>query len=267
VTVPIEIAERLRRPTPAEAATSVIAGSLPVISFGDAFRARVATIALNPSWAEFQKEVRNRSTGKKERIWLQGPMRRLASRHSMGLTSDAALTDDQVEAAYDDCVTYFRRKPYSWFKSLNQHLTQGLSADYYDGTACHLDLVQWATGLPQGPLQAQRPEVWARLVEEDATFLRWQLATTAADTFVINGKHVRETLVKVGLIPEMEHEVREFATSTGRSRKVSFLVGESDGKRYYSWNVPADKALSKEARQWIVSRLVHYSSEGGWSSL
>ncbi len=260
MTIPVEIAERLRRLPPSEATTTVIALSLPVISFGDAFQARVATIALNPSWAEFQREVRDKSTGSKERIWLQGPVRRLASRHSMGLTADALLTDEQVNQAYSDCMTYFHREPYAWFKSLNQYLSQGLNASYYEDTACHLDLVQWATALPQASLQSQRPEAWARLVEEDASFLAWQIGATAADTFVINGKHVRETLVQAGLIPRMELEEAHFPTSAGSLRKVSFLAAESGGKRYYSWNVPADKALSKDARGWIVSRLVDYST-------
>ena len=41
----------------------VIAGSTPVVAFGDVRRARVATLGLNPSRAEFETE--NRASGER----------------------------------------------------------------------------------------------------------------------------------------------------------------------------------------------------------
>ena len=62
------VAERIRRPIPA--GSHVLAGSLPVVSFGDPDRAVIATLSLNPSWLEFQSL---------DGSWLLKDQRRLAS--------------------------------------------------------------------------------------------------------------------------------------------------------------------------------------------
>jgi hypothetical protein len=42
------------------------------------------------------------------------------------------------------CNSYFHGNPYSWFARLEEVL-QAIGASYYEDTACHLDLTQWAT--------------------------------------------------------------------------------------------------------------------------
>ena len=37
------------------------------------------------------------------------------------------------------------RNPYSWFNPLEALLNAAAGASYYKRSACHLDLVQWAT--------------------------------------------------------------------------------------------------------------------------
>jgi hypothetical protein len=54
--------------------------------------------------------------------------------------------DSQVASVVADCATYFQRRPYRrWFDPLDRLLRTGAGVSYYDGSACHLDLVQWAT--------------------------------------------------------------------------------------------------------------------------
>ena len=68
----------------------------------------------------------------------------------------------------DDCNGYFQRNPYRrWFDQFHPVLT-ACGASYYDGSACHLDLVQWATDpARQAPQRAQ-----ARLAEAGHPALR-----------------------------------------------------------------------------------------------
>ena len=58
------------------------------------------------------------------------------------------------------------------------------AGSYIDGSACHLDLVQWATKPAQGKLPA---EVWNSLVQDDHEFLRWQLLTSNVSVVLMNG--------------------------------------------------------------------------------
>lgn len=124
------------RRRPAEG-TGVAAGSTPVVSFGDPATARAATLGKNPSRREFVDDAG---------VLLRGDRRRLATLESLGAASLEVLSDELAATVVADCAMYFRRQPYRrWFDPLDLLLRDGVGARYYDGTACHLDLVQWAT--------------------------------------------------------------------------------------------------------------------------
>ena len=130
--------------------SEVVPGSTPVLAFGDLCRARVATLGINPSGREFIENGR----------LLSGPRRRLATLKSLAAESAELLTDEQICTVIGDCAAYFDpgRNPYrTWFDPLDQVLRDGLGVSYYDGSACHLDLVQWATN-----------PVWGRLDDRNA---------------------------------------------------------------------------------------------------
>ena len=96
-TIPVYIQDRLRTPPPAE--MYVVPGSTPVLSFGPARSAVVATLGLNPSRKEFlDRDGRE----------LTGPLRWLATHTSIG-TSDLSNASVEVLAQIlNDCDTYFQ---------------------------------------------------------------------------------------------------------------------------------------------------------------
>jgi len=56
--------------------------------------------------------------------------------------------DTHISQVLSDCREYFSKdgNPYwTWFGPLDKLLSQATGMSYRDGTACHLDLVQWAT--------------------------------------------------------------------------------------------------------------------------
>lgn len=91
----------------------------------------------------------------------------------------------------NDCNLYFQRQPYRrWFDILEPIL--GIcGASYYDGTACHLDLVQWATNPTWGNLASS---VRKKLIAEDAAFLAGQLRNESIRLLLVNGASVRRQL-------------------------------------------------------------------------
>lgn len=160
----------------------VIPGSTPVVAFGDACTARVATLGLNPSGIEF--------VDKKEGF-LEGGKRRLATHNSLGLSDLTIAPLHIISRVLEDCNCYFQRQPYRrWFDQLEQILNM-CGASYYDGTACHLDLVQWATEPVWGQLP---PDVRARLIKDDAAFLASQLRNENICLLLVNGAGVWKQL-------------------------------------------------------------------------
>jgi len=179
--IPDYIEQRIRRPLPAGA--FIVPGSTPVVSFGDAQRAVVATLGLNPSRIEF----RDNRSGE-----FVGNARRLATHTSLGTSDLTAAPPETVLEVLQDCNTYFERNPYRrWFDQLTPILA-GCGASYYDGSACHLDLVQWATDPTWSGIRAA--SVRRQLLADDAVFLVDQLRNANLRLLLVNGTGVSQQL-------------------------------------------------------------------------
>lgn len=120
---------------------------------------------------------------------LAGGERRLATLQSLAARSVDQLTDDQVATVLQDCATYFQRRPYRrWFDPLDELLRVGAAASYYDGSACHLDLVQWATDPTWGDIVDRG--VREALLADGTPHLRILLAQGNVRLVLLNGRQV-----------------------------------------------------------------------------
>jgi hypothetical protein len=171
----IEARIRQRRPDGCQ----VVPGSTPVVSFGDIRTAKVATLGLNPSRIEFHDRNGNELTGAK---------RRLETLSSLGETDLSSASPDKIRRVLEGCNNYFWLCPYRrWFDDLENTILQPIEESYYSGTACHLDLVQWATDPTWRNL---RSVVKKTLIEDDLWFLRKQLSREHIRVLLLNGSGV-----------------------------------------------------------------------------
>ncbi len=176
------IEERIRRQAPA--GLNIVPHSTPVVSFGDAQFAKVATLGLNPSRLEF---LDNGGT------LLDGWKRRLATHESLGTADLKRASLKLVMQVLNDCNSYFQRRPYwGWFQQLGP-LLEACGAKYCDGSACHLDLVQWATDPTWRKLPAA---MGTKLIAEDAKFLASQLKQENLRLLLVNGRGVLRQLCR-----------------------------------------------------------------------
>jgi hypothetical protein len=220
--------ERLR----VEPSHSSVAGSLPVLFFGDALSARVATIGLNPS--KFEYLDRNGQM-------LEGRARRFATLGSLGARSRADLSGAQAEDAIDVMRAYFDvGKPVygSYFRHLTNFL-QGMGASYTGRTATHLDLVQEATDPVWNKLDADpiTREELTQLLERDMPFLAWQL------------EHLPQLTAAVCAGATVSHHVRRLLSveecDSGAMKRIRWWLGTARvGQRELpigGWNYPLDR--------------------------
>jgi hypothetical protein len=241
-----EVEARVRRVIPEGA--GVLPGSLPVVSFGDPGSAVVATVSLNPSSREFLTKAGE---------WLPDAKRRLASLHSLGVKDPGELDVGQAGQVVAESYEYFRSGRWyrQWFGWLERLLTSSGAGSYLDGSACHLDLVQWATVPAQGQLPAQ---AWRRLVEEDREFVRWQLAHANISVVLLNGASVINGLLAAGVMSDLAEDRLGYPAKEGTGY-VRVFRGASDGVRFLGWNRPLAGALPDPARhalaEWIAAAL------------
>lgn len=160
--------------------SAIVAGSTPVVFFGDIKNSTVATLGINPSKNEFQNNG----------ILLSGNQKRFETLSSLGASNLSRLTDHQVQKVYDACINYFKTNPYRrWFDQLENNILKKFSVSFYSGTACHLDLVQWATD----PIwRSVDNATKAQLIQSDIKFLASQLAEEKIEILLINGKEATD---------------------------------------------------------------------------
>lgn len=199
----------------------VISGSTPVISFGDASQARVATLGINPSAREFLDSAGN---------WLSEA--RLTTLADLGISSLAEATPAEAGRVLEGCAAYFDRNPYwTWFRPLDRLLASAVGASYKDGSACHLDLVQWATNPVWGKLSADERET---LLTEDLPYLRRQLTHLNIRLVLLNGRTVLDHVTTTGLV-----DLTEVGTMTYHANGATTRLyeGNNEGVTYLGWSV------------------------------
>lgn len=238
--IPEYIERRIRRPAPVDC--KVVPGSTPVVVFGQTRTARVATLGLNPSKVEFLDRRGNE---------LQGVHRRLATHSSLGISnlSDAPLS--VVTQVFRECETYFLRNPYRrWFDQLERILAS-CNASYYDGTSCHLDLVQWATDPIWRSLERKTQD---ELLASDVSFLIEQLETENIQLLLLNGASVIDQFL--ARTDASLYEVDRI-TNLGRI-KPKLWVGETlQNIKVVGWstNIQSTWGLTRDLRNEIANRV------------
>lgn len=225
------------------AGAPVVHGSTPVVAFGDPTRAEVATLGINPSANEFQERDR----------LLTGAQRRLATLESLGAHRLDQLTESQIAAVVADCATYFQRQPYrEWFDPLDALLRVGTEASYYDGSACHLDLVQWATKPIWGKIPD--PSIRRALLNDGVPHLRAQLERENVRFVLLNGRQVIQQVMATGLADLKE--VDQIRRSRDACRLYS---GAGEGTRWVGWSTNLQSswgvttAFKEELGAWLAA--------------
>lgn len=242
--MPPYLENRIRRPTPP--GCFVVPGSTPVVSFGRFRTSTVATLGLNPSRQEFLDTSGNE---------LIGPQRRFETLSSLEVPDLAQARIPLIERVANACEDYFDRNPYRrWFDQL-EPVVQRVGASYYVGTACHLDLVQWATDPTWGALP---PAIRTRLLGEDVPFLADQLRFSGIRLLLLNGRAV----------------INFFSEATGVKMqaiagitKSSFVLGELLGVRVIGWslNLQSSFGVSNATRRELAERVAQVANGHGAS--
>lgn len=222
--------------------TVVVPASTPVVSFGDPTSAAVVTLGLNPSTRQFVRQ---------NGALREGTERRLATLPSLGLAGWHELDRAAAEHIVAECRGYFApgRAPYRrWFDPLDRVLRTGTGSSYYDGSACHLNLVAWATDPVWRGLDRR---AWQRLVDADLPFLVAVLRSGGQGTVVVNGRTTMDEVAAAGLVDWTADRVLDGPPRT------RLCLGESpEGVRYAGWtcnlqNQPGAARLAGELAAWL----------------
>lgn len=234
----------------------VIPWSCPVPSFGDLLRAKVATLGLNPSNREFV----DRSGSE-----LIGGQRRFQTLGSLGLSCWSEAKAKHAELIWNSCRTYFFRNPYNaWFKQLD-YLIAETTASYYEapGTACHLDLIPYATACKWTGLSNRQRSTLLSLSGDTLGIL---LRESSVRLLVLNGRSVTRNFEEVANIKldrqfvkewELPRNLRANVAGISYQGTITHLSGVPLGRKLlvigFNHNIQSSFGVSREVRSAIRS--------------
>jgi hypothetical protein len=199
----------------------IVKYSTPVVAFGYPANAKMVTVGINPSSVEFQTK------SKPSKVLAEGK-KRLVDSQILGIEDPSSLTQEQAKQVINGCYSYFDKghNPYDWFDHLNNHINSHFGYSYHDGTAAHLDLVQWATDPVWGNITDEATKV--QLLKDDVDFLRYQVNSKKFEVVYLNGKSVFEQLTSNGIVTAAPTgKVIHYKTKSGAPRELTCYQGES----------------------------------------
>ena len=221
----------------------IVKNSTPVVSFGNPYKALVATVGINPSSKEF--------LDKKNNI-LSPEQKRLVDLDSLNKTNLNQLDEDDAEKIIEGCYNYFKTgNHYKWFDQIEEHVLKPTGYSYFDGTACHLDLIQWATNPVWSQIKSK--DIQAMLLEHDKEFFIHQIQKYNFETVFLNGKTVVEQVEKLGIV-ELTEVAEVVYLKTGKVSRIK--TGKIGQTTFVGWglNIPAKETVleaRKALGQWL----------------
>ena len=189
----------------------IIPWSCPVPTFGDVTHSRVATLGINPSNREFVDR-----SGEQ----LRGELRRFHTLDSLGIAAWAEADARHLELVIDTYTSYFQDKPYDrWFKRLDYAIS-GARVSFYDlqSSACHLDLIPFATGRRWSDLTGrQRSSLLALAGDTLGVILR----DSGVRTLILNGASVIQTFMSISALSLQHQEMPGWSLGRRSGRSVT----------------------------------------------
>ena len=224
----------------------------PVVAFGRPQQARVATLGINPSDREFSR---------RDGSLLPPDRKRLVDREMLNIDDESELSLEDAERVVEGGYSYFENpdKVYkTWFSWMETYAVLPSGASYFDGTACHLDIVQWATSPVWRDLHPHRAQ--RILLDADVEFLRFQLTTYKIPLLLLNGRAVLNQFVALRIC-DLEEE-KNVSKREG-ARGCQFVVGNFASTKVLGWtnNIPSQtpQPNRETISDWIAG---HVSGNG-----
>lgn len=235
--------ERIMQPMPTD--SHVVPVSLPVTSFGDPNTARVATISINPSVVEFCANT-------PESPVLPAHKKRFVDRETLGIGMHDIPTIVQARRVLQSNHDYFKTNPYHWFNVLEQWILKPLNASYFDGSATHLDLVQWATKPVWSGISSTATQ--EELIGQDLPFLTQLITVGNFELLLINGVTAHKALSSHADVHIHQTETWKLA---GHS-STTVWAGEFAGTPFISWSKFLQGQITDAQRQEISDWVADY---------
>ena len=229
----------------------VVSGSTPVPFFGNFPDASIYTIGINPSHQEFLS-----SSGK----LLSLQEKRLSDFETLKVNTYGGINPIGVSQSveiFKSCLSYFYNKPYKWFSVLDEVVNKPLQASYFNGTACHLDLVQSATSPVWGQILKQDAVGARHLLESDLLFLIQQIHWLQKNNENLRGFFLSGRTVVESLSDTFNLEFVGKTQVSGKDTQYSLYKGQYEDIAVFGTSMNVPDVYTSDAHREFLSEWLH----------
>ena len=224
----------------------VVPKTTPVPFFGNIEVAKFITIGINPSFNEFLSS--------NEKL-LTGNARRLEDHNSLSINEAEYYEQvgfENADKIYKSCIGYFTRNPFNWFVKMENTINSAFNSSYYNDSAAHLDLVQWATKPVWSKLEKKDPIIAKHLIENDKPFLIQHLDWLKQNNPNLSNIFLSGRTVINNLSSEMNLQNVGKTRVAEKEKQFELFTGEFHGIRVFgsTMNVP-DYRTSDDHRLYL----------------
>lgn len=227
----------------------------PIPYFGNLSTAKIATLGLNPSDKEFYCDNHNE---------LEKHSRRFETLSSLNLNNWASAKKNNLDSIKKCMDQYFKNNPYKrWFNQLDNLFNES-GYSYYNNTACHIDLIPYATRNKWSSLKGNEQNFLINASQEE---LKNCIENSEISTLILNGSSVIQGLLKSYDITLKKEEVKDWQIQTKKGVISGFkftgklrINSERDISILgFNYNLQSSFGLSKNIKNsikaWISSEL------------
>lgn len=201
----------------------VASRSTPVVSFGNFEKAKVGTLGINPSSREFFEK----------KSLLKPSLKRLVDLDSLEIQNYNQINEVMAQEILNGCYNYFNVRPLEWFDDF-ENLMNAANYSYRDGTASHIDLVQWCT-FPKWSSIPHKEQM--KLLESDRGFFNWQFENNDMEVVVLGGRQVLEQVREIPGVTLKSVGRFHYMSGSRRTSVELCTMNNFKGKKLVGWSV------------------------------
>jgi hypothetical protein len=232
----------------------VVPKTTPVPFFGNVETAKSLTIGINPSFNEFLS-----NNGK----LLSGTEKRLEDHETLGIIESEYYEQvgfENAEKIYDSCINYFSNNPYNWFEKMEKTINSAFNTSFYNSSAAHVDLVQWATDPVWSLVEKKDPTIARHLIEIEKPLLLEHLLWLQKNNLELSVIFLSGRTVISNLTEEFNLKSSGMTKVKGKNRQNELFTGVFQDVKVFGTTMNVSDSYTSNAHrmylnQWLRDRI------------
>jgi hypothetical protein len=167
---------------------------------------------------------------------------------------------ENAEKIYDSCINYFSNNPYNWFEKIEKTINSAFNTSFYNSSAAHVDLVQWATDPVWSLVEKKDPTIARHLIEIEKPLLLEHLSWLKRTNSQLSVIFLSGRTVISNLTEEFNLKSSGMTKVRGKNRQNELFTGVFQDVKVFGTTMNVSDSYTSNAHrmylnQWLRDRI------------